>query len=100
MRSLRRLLPYLRPYFPHIFASAVLAIALAGVRLGPVPLVKKLIDDLVVSRDAGKLHQFPIFFIGLYLVNFAIRFPHYYLMRIVVARVNQKLKNDLFDRVM
>jgi subfamily B ATP-binding cassette protein MsbA len=100
MRSLRRLSPYLRPYIPHIVGSLLLAILLAGLRSAPVKLVEKLVDDLMVARDPGKLHQFPLIFIALYLANFLVRFPHYYLMRIIVARVNQKLKNDLFDRVM
>src|SRR6185437_2125868 len=29
-----------------------------------------------------------------------IRYPHYYLLRIVIARVNQKVKNDLFEHIM
>ncbi len=100
MRSLLRLKPYLRPYLALIIISALLAIPLSALRFSPVPLVKYLVDDLLVKRDEAKLYLFPLLFIGLYLVNFVIRFLHYYLLRIVVARVNQKIKNNLYDHLM
>ncbi|MGK5086829.1 hypothetical protein WDW86_04670, partial [Bdellovibrionota bacterium FG-2] len=95
--SLARLKPYLYPFRWLIIASSVLAIPLAAVRLGPVLLVKYVVDDLLVSRDAQKLLYFPFIVIAMYGANFVIRFGHYYLLRVVVARVNQRIKNDLFE---
>ncbi|NDD90801.1 hypothetical protein EBZ37_01770, partial [bacterium] len=77
-----------------------MAIPLAALRASPVPLIKYLVDDLLVSRDRNKLLLFPILFLVLYLVNFFVRFLHYYLLRKVIARVNQQIKNDLFDHLM
>jgi len=100
MKSLRRLIPYLRPYLWLIVISGLLAIPLAALRFSPVPLVKHLVDDLLVSRDDKKLLLFPLLFIGLYLLNFIVRFFHYYLLRIVVARVNQRIKNKLYEHLL
>ncbi len=100
MKSLLRLKPYLRPFYGLILAAALLAIPLALLRAGPVPLIKYLIDDLLIHRDESKLLFFPLAFIALYAVNFVVRFFHYYFLRIVVARVNQKLKNELYDHLM
>jgi subfamily B ATP-binding cassette protein MsbA len=95
-----RLLEYLRPFKWHLLGSALLAFPLAGLRASPVPLIKFLVDDLLVNKDQKKLLLFPILFIGLYVINFVVRFFHYYWLRIVIARVNQRIKNDLYDHLM
>ena len=100
MSPLMRLKPYLRPHLGLILASGALAIPLSGLRVAPAPLVQKLIDELLNKKDASKLLLFPMLFIGLYVVNFVVRFLHYYLLRVVVARVNQRLKNDLYRHIM
>lgn len=95
-----RLLGYLKPFKWHLLGSALLAFPLAGLRASPVPLIKFLVDDLLVNKDQGKLLLFPLLFIGLYAINFVVRFFHYYWLRIVIARVNQRIKNDLYDHLM
>jgi subfamily B ATP-binding cassette protein MsbA len=90
----------LKPYWGLIFLSAFLAIPLAALRVAPAPLVKYVVDDLLVNKDVHKLMIFPAAFVGIYIINFVVRFFHYYLLRIVVARVNQRLKNDLHGHLM
>lgn len=99
MAALLRLRTYLKPFAGLIFASALLAIPLAALRAAPAPMVQRLIDSLT-NKDQSQLALFPILFIALYLLNFVVRFLHYYLLRIVVVRVNQKIKNDLYEHVM
>jgi len=99
MSALLRLRAYLKPYSGLILASAALAIPLSALRAAPAPLVQRFIDDLA-SRNASQIALFPALFIGLYLVNFVVRVLHYYLLRIVVVRVNQRIKNDLYQHVM
>jgi len=100
LKPLMRLKPFVRPYLWLILISVSLAIPLAALRLSPAPFVKYLVDDLLVNKQAGRLILFPIFIILLYVVNFVIRFIHYYALRVVVARVNQRVKNKLFDHVL
>lgn len=100
MKSLTKLFPYLKPHWRLILISLVLAIPMAALRSSPVVLVKQLIDDLLVSRDPHKLVTVPLLVIGVFIANFVVRFIHYYSLRIVVARVEQKLKNDLFGHLM
>ncbi|MEK6705878.1 MAG: ABC transporter transmembrane domain-containing protein [Bdellovibrionota bacterium] len=100
MKSLFRLKPYLRPYLWLILASAFLAIPLSALRTGPAALVKYVVDNMLIQRDKGALVLFPAIVIGLYLANFIVRFGHYYLLRIVIARVNQRVKNDLFEHLL
>ncbi len=100
MKSLLRLLPYLRPHLGLIIASALLAIPLSAIRLGPAPVVRYLLDHILVQKDMTKLLYFPFALIGLYVLNFVVRFAHYFLLRIVIIRVNQKLKNQIFHHIM
>lgn len=100
MKPLLRLKPYLAPHWKLILASGLLAFPLAALRLGPAPLAKHFVDRLMIQKDASWLLTFPLIVIALYGVNFIVRFGHYYLLRIVIGRVNQKLKNDLFEHLL
>jgi subfamily B ATP-binding cassette protein MsbA len=100
MQSLLKLKPYLRPYLWLILASTALAIPLSAIRTGPAPIVKYMLDDILVRKDSSKLIYFPAAIIGLFLLNFVVRFFHYYLIRIVVVRINQKIKNDLYQHLL
>lgn len=100
MASLLRLRPYVRPYLWLIVVALVLAIPLAGIRASPALLVKRLVDDLLVNKDASQLVWFTGTFIGIFALNFIVRFLHTYSLRVVVARVNQRVKNELYEHVM
>lgn len=100
MKSLLRLKPYLKAYWALILISALLALPLSGLRAAPAYLLKIVGDDLLVRQDTTKLAWLPWFIIGIYAVNFVVRFFHYYLLRIVIARVNQKIKNQLFEHML
>ncbi len=79
--------------------SAVLAIPLSLLRTSPAYLLKRVGDDLIANQDISVLKYLPWLIIGIYLVNFVVRFFHYYLLRVVIGRVNQRIKNELFERV-
>lgn len=99
LRPLLRLKPYLKPVAGLILASALLAVPLAGLRTAPALLIKHVLDEVILHRDATRLRLLPWMVIGLYAANFVVRFLHFYLMRIVVARLNQRIKNDLYEHL-
>lgn len=100
MKSLWKLKPYLAPHWAWIVTSMVLAIPLAAIRLGPLPLLQRFIDEVLDKQDQRRLVTFPLLVIALFALNFIVRFLHSASIRVVVARVNQKLKNDVYDHVM
>jgi subfamily B ATP-binding cassette protein MsbA len=100
MTELKRLIPYLRPQLKVILLGLFLAIPLAALRMGPAPMVERIINDLFNNKDQSKLVLYPLLFIGLYILNFFIRFIHYYCNRTLIARVNQSLKQDLYDHLL
>lgn len=95
MKTLWRLRIYLKSLWPFLLGSALLGIPLAFLRVSPVAFIKVLIDDMLVSKNATKLLTFPLLIIGIYVLNFLVRFFHYYLLRITIARVNQRVKNAI-----
>ncbi len=99
MKPLMHLIPYLKAHQGKILVSILLTIPLAALRFSPAPLVKLLVDDLLVRKDRASLWLFPTAFIGIFVLNLFVRFGHYYLLRKVVAQVNRKLKDDIFQHL-
>ena len=100
MKALLRLKPFVRPYVPLIIISALMAIPLAALRLSPAPLVKYMVDHLLVDRDPKRLLMFPALVLAIYGANFVVRFFHYYLLRVAIHRINQDVKNKLYDHLL
>jgi subfamily B ATP-binding cassette protein MsbA len=98
--SLKTLKPYLWPYRKWLIFSLVMAVPLSLLRAGPIPLIKYLIDDILVKKDASRLLMIPIAIIGLYTLNMVVRFLHYYAIRIVVVNVNQNIREKLYAHLM
>jgi len=100
MKSLLKLKPYLRPYVGLIALSLVLAIPMGAIRASPIVMAQKLIKDVLIAKDPSKLLYLTLFVIGIFVLNFFVRFGHSYSIRVVVARVNQRIKNELYDHMM
>jgi len=97
--SLKGLKPYLMPYRKWLVFSLIMAIPLSLLRAGPLPLIKYLIDDVLVKRDEHQLLLIPIAIIALYTLNLVVRFLHYYAIRIVVVNASQDLREDLYSHL-
>jgi subfamily B ATP-binding cassette protein MsbA len=100
MKALLRLKPYLRLYWAYILGSVLLALPLSALRAAPAYLLKMVGDDLLVKKDLSQLKILPGLILGIYLLNFVVRFFHYYFLRVVIARVNQGIRNHLFSHVL
>jgi subfamily B ATP-binding cassette protein MsbA len=94
-----RLKPYLKPHASRIALILFLTIPLGAITAAPVEFIKRVIDEIPDAKDVEILWQSALIFVGLYVLNFFVRFAHYYLMRIVVIRVNQAIKNDLYQHL-
>ncbi len=100
IQPLLKLLPYVRPYRWYILGSVLLAIPLSAIRVGPVYFVQLMLNDVLTRHSISRLLFFSLALIGFYGFNFIIRFAHAYFLRIVIIRVNQKLKNDIFNHLL
>jgi subfamily B ATP-binding cassette protein MsbA len=99
IQSLKSLKPYLWPFKNWLIFSLVMAIPLSILRTGPIPLIKYLVDEILVKKDASKLVYIPFAIIGLYLINLVVRFLHYYSVRIAVVNTNQRVREHLYSHL-
>jgi len=80
--------------------SILLSLPLAALRAYPVVLIQELFDGILVAKDQAKLITVPLLVIGVYCVNFVIRFIAYFSLRLAVTRIDQNMKVDLFKHLM
>lgn len=99
LRSMLRLWPYIRPDSGLLKLSLLLSIPLAILQTAPLPLIEDFLKRLA-EGDRTVVWQVPILLIGLYALNFVVRYAHYYSLKIVVARVNQRVKDTLFRHML
>ncbi len=99
IQSLKSLKPYVWPFKNWLIFSLVMAIPLSILRTGPIPLIKYLVDEILVKKDASKLVYIPFAIIGLYLINLVVRFLHYYSVRIAVVNTNQRVREHLYSHL-
>ncbi len=99
LKPFRTLVPLLKPYKNWLLFSLLMAIPLSILRVGPIPLVKFLVDDVLVNKNEHRLFLLPFAVVGLYALNLGVRFFHYYAIRIVVIHVNQAIKEKLFNHL-
>ncbi|NDG85374.1 MAG: ABC transporter ATP-binding protein, partial [Proteobacteria bacterium] len=97
--SLKTLKPYVWPHRNWLLFSLIMALPLSALRAGPIPLVKYLVDEVLVKRDPGKLALLPIAIISLYVLNLFIRYFHYYAVRVAVVRTNQAVRERLYSHL-
>ncbi len=99
IRFLRALKPYLWPDKNWLLFSLVMAIPLSLLRTGPIPLVKILIDEILLKKDTSKLIYVPFAIIGLYTINLFVRFLHYYSVRIAVVNTNRRVREKMYEHL-
>jgi len=100
MHAFLKLLPYLKPHWRWMTVSMVTAPILAALRASPVLLIKEFIEHLDHAQTKQHLLQFSGIILAVFVANFIVRFLHFYSNRRVMAKVNQQLKNNLYDHVM
>jgi ATP-binding cassette, subfamily B, bacterial MsbA len=100
LRPLWKVLPYLKPVRRWFWLSVGLALPMAAVRVGPVPLVQHLVDQLLVAKDRTALWFVPLGVVVLFSLNFVIRFFHYYANRVVVIHTNQRIRERMMEHLL
>ena len=99
MSFLKKLWPFLKPYRGYLFLALFLSIPLSAVTTYQALILKQAIDEVFVGHKADRLGWIVSSIIGIFVINFFVRFFHYYLMRIVIAKTNRDLKNKLYSHL-
>ncbi len=97
--SLRRLLPYVRPYAAWLVAGGLLALVVSAMDGLAAWLVKPAMDGIFIRRDLALLRVFPLVVLALYVVKGAGRYGQSYLMAAVGERIIAAIRRDLYAHI-
>lgn len=99
-KLIKILKPYIGPYKNMAIAAFILSFALAAISGGQVKLVQPIFDngfgpdatltDILIL--AGSM-------LGLGIINFPVRFYHFYWMRMVGERMNADMRTRIFEKM-
>lgn len=92
--------PYLKPYLKSGILALVLYIPLAAIKGAHAYLIKPIIDK-GFSPDATREDALILagIFVGLAVVNYPIRFFHYYTIRMIVDRSTCSIRSVLYRKL-
>jgi subfamily B ATP-binding cassette protein MsbA len=96
----KRLLGYATPYW-RVFSLAVLAmIGFAATDTGFAALMKPMLDGNFIARDPATIRFVPLALVGLFVLRGVTGFASRYGMSWIGRRVIQRLRQDLFHRLL
>ena len=96
----KKLMPYVKKHQARIIGSLLFSFALAGIQFGQVYLVKPIFDS-GLSKESSLMEA--LYFAGMLLflgiLNFPVRFFHFYWIRYVVDESTCSIRTDLFSKL-
>ena len=95
----RRMLGYVRPYVPRLGFAMLLMIGVSALTGAVAFLVKPVLDDIFIRRDATRLAYVPFLVLAIYLVRALFEFSHIYLMSGVGQRVVRDIRQHLYNHM-
>ncbi len=99
MHTYRRLFTYVRPYRHRLVWAIVCGVLVSATTTSAALLVKPVLDDIFMARDATKLLFFPLVIVLLYAVRGLLHYGHAYLMRSIGQRVIRDMRHQLFTHI-
>jgi subfamily B ATP-binding cassette protein MsbA len=79
--------------------SALTSIPLAFLDAAPLLILKSMVDDLMIKKDASSLIWLPAQIIAIFALKFLFRFAHSYSNRLVVIHFSKRLRHRLFQHL-
>jgi ATP-binding cassette subfamily B protein len=96
---LARLLGYARPYRGRIAGAILLLLLVAGLELLFPLLTRRAIDTYITGRDLHGLGVLSLFYLGLLVVIFALRYLQLVLTQATGQRITTDLRDSLFAHI-
>lgn len=92
----RRMLGYTRPYVPRLLLAMVVMVGVSALSGSTAFLVKPILDDIFIRKDAAQLTYIPLLVLAIYLVRGGLEFTQSYLMAGVGQRVVRDIREHLY----
>jgi len=92
----RRMLEYTRPYVPRLLLAMLVMVGVSALSGSTAFLVKPILDDIFIRKDATQLTYIPLLVLAIYLVRGGLEFTQSYLMAGVGQRVVRDIRQHLY----
>ncbi|MBN1660616.1 MAG: ABC transporter ATP-binding protein [Anaerolineae bacterium] len=100
LASYRRILAYVRPYWPPLTLAAASLVALSLLGLALPWAVQQLIDRVVVGEDLASLNNLALLLAGIFVLRAALGFVQTYLVSWVGEQVVAHLRHQLYEHLL
>jgi len=98
-RVTRRMLGYLRPFWPALIAVLVLIILGSLLSLAGPYLIGLAVDQFITKGDRAGLTRTMLFLLGTYLGNWGATASQFYLMAVIGQRVLYQMRTQIFEQI-
>ena len=95
----RRMLGYVRPHLPRLALALLLMIGVSALNGSIAFLVKPVLDDIFIRKDAARLAYVPFLVLAIYLTRGLLEFAHIYMMNGVGQRVVRDIRQHLYSHM-
>ncbi len=95
----RRILVYVRPYYGRLLLAMVCMIIVSAFSGAIAFLVKPVLDDIFINKDATKIFFMPVLVAAIYLLKGFFDFSQAYLMAWVGQRVIRDIRDLLYSHL-
>src|SRR5690606_35752923 len=96
---LKLMFPYLRPYWKEALLCALLAIPLSGIKAFEAYLVKDIFDKgFSADSTFAEVRNLALILIGIGVVNYPLRFFHYFGLRQMVDKATRGVQSVIFKK--
>jgi len=95
----RRLAAYVKPHLPLLVVGGLLALVVSATEGLAAWLVKPVMDDIFIRRDAQMLRVIPLVLLAVYAIKGVTRYAQSYIMAAVGERVVARLRRDLYTHI-
>ncbi|GAB7022263.1 ABC transporter ATP-binding protein [Salidesulfovibrio brasiliensis] len=96
---LKRCLHYFKPHKWKVIIGVLSAVIVSGTNAATAYLVKPAMDNIFVEKDTVALVLVPLAFFGVILIKSIFRFTQTYLMNTTGLLVLERLRNEMFSRI-
>ncbi len=95
----KRLLRLVKPHIPKFIFAALCMLAVGATTAVLAALVKPVLDDIFIKKDASMLKLIPMAIIIIYAIKGACSYGQTVIMNFIGQRIITDLRNDLYDHI-
>ena len=99
LHVLKLMFPYLRPFWKEALFATLLALPLAGIKAYEAYLVKDIFDKGFSANSTFEdARNLALILIGLGIINYPLRYFHFFGMRMVVDKSTRRIRSKIYDK--